>query len=83
MVDGKCTQCTLDCGFGAWDAAICTAENLGCESIGVGIWIAIGVAVTLAVLASLATCAVCLYTKPVEPVKRTIYVKIDNGEKKE
>jgi hypothetical protein len=85
MVDGKCTQCTLNCGFGAGNAAICTAENLGCESIGVGIWIAIGVGVILVVLASLATCALYLPAKPVEPVKptKTIYVKIDNGEKKE
>ena len=85
MVDGKCTQCTLNCGFGAGNAAICTAENLGCESIGVGIWIAIGVGVILVVLASLATCALYLSAKPVEPVKptKTIYVKIDNSEKKE
>jgi hypothetical protein len=91
MVDGKCTQCTLNCGFGAGNAAICTAENLGCESIGVGIWIAIGVGVTLVVLASLATCAACLYPKPVKPTinvkidngEKKVYVKIDNGEKKE
>ena len=83
MVDGKCTQCKLNCGFGAGNAAICTAENLGCETMGFGLWIALGVVVgVVVVLLVLASCA-RRNIKPVEPVKPIIYVKIENGEKKE
>jgi hypothetical protein len=85
MVDGKCTQCTLNCGVGAWNAAICTAENLGCESIGVGSWAAIGVLGTLGVLASLAKCAEFLSSLQGSTTrdKKAIQVKIDNTEKKQ
>ncbi len=80
MVDGKCTQCTLNCGVGAWNAAICTAENLGCESIGVGSWAAIGVLGTLGVLASLAKCAEFLSSLQgsTNRDKKAIQVEIDN-----